>query len=108
MNIVSSEENEKVRRYLEKFGLTSIGASIKAILIATNYFLVLLPHLISLSFLNMSFISLTILEKLGINILRKLTFPRKDYFLLFLGRLIFWIASTLSGSIHIPFTITMC
>jgi hypothetical protein len=47
--------------------------------------------------------------KLGMNLLRKFTFPTKDYnSLMFLGWSNFWMDSILLGSILIPYLYIMC
>jgi hypothetical protein len=85
------------------------GALIKACLIFSNDSFASGIHLISTSFFNISVISLIISVKLGINLLKMLILPMKDWIdLLFLGMSIFWMAFTLSGSLSIPSGETIC
>ena len=73
-----SEENENMRKYLEKSSLASIGASKISVLMSSKDCLDFGFHLIYLSFQNMSVIYLTISTKETINLLRKFAFPKKD------------------------------
>jgi len=97
------EENEKMRKYLEKYGLARIGASDMAFFIPSNFFLALGIHLISWYFHSMLVMYLTISANETINRLRKFTFPRNYWTsTLFRGSSILIISSTLLGSILIP------
>lgn len=100
-SIMSYEAKVKVKNYFEKLGLESTIASMRASFMAANDLLASSPHLISESFLNIKVIFLTITTNLGTNLLKKFTLPRKDWIsFLFMGILIFWIASILSGSMQ--------
>jgi hypothetical protein len=101
--IVCSQEKENKIKYFAKFGWASTGALVNATLISSNEFLDLGIHFISSPFLRIFVIYFMISTILGMNLLKKFTFPRKDCtsFLL-LGVSIFRIDSTLLGSIFIP------
>ena len=73
------------------------------VVIFSNEFLASAVHLTSRSFFNMAVIYLMVSAKFGMNQRKKIIFPIKDCtsFLL-LGKLIFRIAFTLSGSILMP------
>jgi hypothetical protein len=74
----------------------------------SNDALALVFYLTSLSFLSISVINFTISSKFGMNLLKKIFFPKNDCIsFLFLGILIISIASTLFGSILIPFRDTI-
>ena len=99
-----SEENEKMRKYLEKYGLARIGASDMAFFIPSNYFLALGIHLISWYFHSMLVMYLTISANETINHLRKFTFPGNYWTSSFFwGSSILIISSTLLGSILMPY-----
>ena len=76
--MVCFEENENMRKYLEKSGLASIGDSKISLFIYSKDFFSLGVHLIYLSFPSMLVIHLTISEKSTMNLLKKITFLRKD------------------------------
>ena len=72
------EENEKIRKTLDKSGLASTGASEMAFFISSKDDFSLGVYLISLSFSSMLVIYLTISAKATMNHLIKFTFPKKD------------------------------
>jgi hypothetical protein len=101
--IMCYEAKENNMKFFSKLGLANTGALVNATLMSSKYFMALGIHFISFPFLSMLVICFMILSKLGINLLKKFTFPRKycTYFLL-LGMPIFKIPSTLLGSTFIP------
>ena len=102
---VCSDANEKMRKSLVKSGLMRTGAWVSACFTSSKEFLASRVHLTPTYFLSIFVMFLRSSAKLGINLLRKLIFPIKDYnSLMFLGWLICNIPSTLFGSILIPFS----
>lgn len=91
--MVCSEANENIMNSLVKFGLTNIGASVKAFLISVKDYLASTIHLIQLSFLNMLAMCFTTSTKFVINLHKKSTLPRNDCIsFLFMGIIIFvWL-----------------
>ena len=88
--VVCSESNEKTRKSFVKSGLIKIGALVKACLIYVNESFPYVVHFMILYFFNIPVMSLTISAKLGMNLLRKFTFPKKDWIsFLLLGKPIF-------------------
>ena len=94
--MVCSEAKENKIKSFAKSGLASTGALVSSTLIYSNDYLALGVHFISLPFLSIFVMCFIISAKFGMNLLRKFTFPRKDFtsFLL-LGVPIFRIPSTL-------------
>ena len=92
-----------------KFGLTNIGAFTIVVLISSKDLLPSCCHLkgcFSLIMLNMY---LTFSKNLGTKFLRKLIWPKKDFrSLLLVGKVSFYMAFTLSGSILMPSWETIC
>ena len=101
--MVCYEAKENKIKSFAKFGLDNTGGLVSTTLISSNDFLDSRVHFISLPFLSMFVMCFIISSKLGMNLLRKFTFPRKDYtsFLL-LGVSIFRIPFTLLGPICMP------
>ena len=98
-----TKENEKMRKYLEKYGLARIGASNMAFFIPSNDFLALSIHLISWYFHSMLVMYLIISANETINRLRKFTFPGNYWTSSFFwGSSILIISLTLLGSILMP------
>ena len=86
-----------------KSGLIRTGVLVKACLMESNDYLASTVHLRTKSFLRMLFSSLIISTKFDMNLLKKFILPKKAYnSLMFLGGLMFRIASILAGSIMIP------
>ena len=84
-------------------GLINVGAHVKENLTELNGFFTCSYNLTSLSFFNISFISLRCSSRLGMNLLKNFIFPLKDWiFFLFLRKSNYWIASILEGSMWIP------
>ena len=102
---VCSDANENTRNSLVKSGLMRTGAQVSACFTSSKDFLDSRVHLTPTSFFSIFFMFLRSSARLGMNLLKKLIFPMKDYnSLMFLGRLICNIPSTLFGSILIPFS----
>lgn len=100
---ICSEENEKIMKSLVKSGLIRTKDFVNAYLTWSNDFLASMFHFISESCLSMFFMFLRSFTRLGINLLKKFILPINDWSsLIFLGWLIFRIASILLGSILIP------
>jgi hypothetical protein len=107
--IVCSEVNENKMKYFVKSGLANTRDLVSATLIYLNDFLDYRFHLISFHFLSMKVICFIILTRFVMNILKKFTFPRKDFTSFLLREVsIFKIPSTLLGSILIPYFEMMC
>jgi hypothetical protein len=102
--MVSSEAKENKIKSFVKFGLANTRSLVSATLISSNDFLDSGVHFISFHFLSIFMMCFIISAKLGMNLLRKFTFPRKDCTsFLVLGVSIFIISSTLRGYIFIPY-----
>ena len=76
--MVSSKAKEKTRKSLLKFGLTRTGAYVIACLISMKDLLASIFHFIAWSFFNILVIFIKTSIKLGINLLKKFTFPMND------------------------------
>lgn len=76
--MLSSEAKVKIKNSFEKPGLMRTRASVRANLIVENDCFASLVHLISLSFLRIFVMCLTISAKFGINLLKKIIFPKND------------------------------
>ena len=101
--LVCSEANEKIMKSFLKSRLIKTGVLVKGCLIESNDFLASTVHLRIESFLSMLFNSLIISTRLDMNLLKKIILPKKACnYLMFLGGLMFRIASILAGSILIP------
>ena len=88
---------------LSKFVLHRVGASAMASLILSNYSFLFFVHLKFEYFFIISWSGLTISMKSEMNLLTKLSFPRKDYIAFFLcGGVMTLMDSILLGSIVIP------
>jgi hypothetical protein len=107
--IICSKVNESKMKSLVKSGLDSIGYLVNATLIYSNDYLASIFHLISFPFLIMQVICFIISSKFRMNLLKKFTFPRKDFTFFLLRRVpIFRIPSTFLGSILIHSLEIMC
>ena len=103
--IVCSEAKEKIRKSFEKSGLIRTGARVSACFTNSKDLLASTVHFTPTYFFSILVMFLRSSAKLGINLLKKLIFPLKDYnYFMFLGWLICSIPSTLFGSILIPFS----
>ena len=101
--MVCSEENENMMNSLEKLGLTNTRDSFKPFLIPIKDYLASIDNFKLLSFFNILVIYFTTSTKFVINLVKKFTLRRNDWIsFLFMGRHIFYMATTLFGSILIP------
>ena len=104
-----SDANIKTKNYFEKSTLINTGAWVSAFLISSNDCFASTLHLISAPFFSILVIDLKIWANFEMNLLKKLTFLRKDWIsFLFLGRSTFWMELTLFGSIFIPYFDIIC
>ena len=76
--MVCFDANEKTRKSFEKFRLIKTGSFVKACLIYVNESFASIFHFMIVSFFNIAVTTFTIFAKLGINLLRKFTFPKND------------------------------
>jgi hypothetical protein len=107
--MVCSKVNENKMKSFMKSRLANTGDLVSTIIISSNDILASGFNLIFFPFMSMQVICFIISAKFGMNLLKKFTFPRKDYTSFLLrGVLILRIPSTLLGSIFIPFFEMMC